>query len=72
MNSVIRESVDKAYHKFNQIKRNGYDRIKKFFHCNKNYSSDTESDENVSLEYEYEYDNDSYEYYSDISEDENI
>ena len=64
MNSIIKESVHRVYHKFNQFTKNGFYKIHKFF--KKNNSSDTESSENISLEY----DLDTLEYYSDISDDE--
>ena len=64
MNSIIKDSVHKVYHKFNQFTKNGFHKIHNFF---KKYNdSDTDSSENINLEYVL----DISEYYSDISEDE--
>jgi hypothetical protein len=66
MKLIIKESVDKVYDKFNQFKKNGYEKIQKMFRFKKNNSFDTELNENFNLEYN----NNSLEYYSDISDDE--
>ena len=70
MNSIIKESVNKVYHKFNQFKKKGFGKLRNLF--KKRNSSETECNESISLEYDHdslEYDHDSLEYYSDISDD---
>ena len=49
MNSIIKESINKVYHKLNQFKKNGYEKIQNFFYLNHYQSSDTEYDENIHL-----------------------
>ena len=63
MNSIIKESINKVYHKLNQFKKNGYEKIQNFFYLNHYQSSDTEYDENIHLNHYH---------FSDTESDRNI
>ena len=61
MSFRIKESVNKLYSKFNEFKKNGFEKVYQFFQ--KNTSCETQSNEDTIVE------QDILEYYSDISED---